>query len=425
MAENKNSGARPPAQGGSGLDPVMVAILIVMVYVLGIVFWTRFHTPVSTAYGYWRWMTNGLFWLFGHFIANVPLIIKPFHDTVEYFRLVDPSTVAFDTLVATSKPVNIFLLVVVILPLSIRAIRFSLKNNPLNHKNFGKTKDYNLESFMKSQESVYPHLKLYSALNMLKQGVNKGRLRMADNAKQFIIRNDLVHQDSKIDDIVIDKEKAAQVIKQQLGAYWEGLDALSPVELVLFAAFVPKAAANNIEMEDKDYTQALEASARLIKSYWNVFKPDAEGNVPSAKVLTENLAASPEYAEAKKVALAYVDKEPIVSLLKRHAYVRTALFELLDMARKTGVLPSAEFRWCKLVDRELWFTLNTTGRAVAVPEVSGIYAHYLYEMKAGHAVEKPMVDPAVDALADAFVKLVFSDIEWAQIMEQRKEHALS
>ena len=420
---NKSSGSaapRPPSQGSTGgIDPVTATVLIAMVYVLGAAIWMKYHTQMSTAYAYWRWLTNGIAWAIGHFALNVPVLIKPFHDTVEYFRIVDLSLVEFDTLRNTSKPVNIGFLLLVTFPLAIRSIWVSIKTNPLNHKNFGRVKDFNLDTFMKAQETVYPHLKLYQALNMLKQGVNKGRLRMADNAKQFIIRCGLVADAAKIDSIVIDKEKAAQIFKYQLGAYWKGLDDLTPVELALFAAFAPKAAATDIKMNDDDYAKALEVSARLIKSYWEVFRPDAEGNVPSAKGLVEILLKSPEYKEAQKVASTYIGRTPIEAVIHRHAYVRTVLYELLEMARKTGVLPSAEFRWCKLVDRELWFTMNTVGRTVAVPEVAGVYAHYLYEIKAKHAVERPMVETAVDALDAAFIKLNFSEDEWATVQQLR------
>lgn len=415
MASGKRSGgaARQPGQGGdSGLDPFTVLLLVAFVYIMGAMIWMKFHTPMSTVYAYWRWCTNGVAWAFGQFVYNIPVLIKPFHDTVEYFKVVDLSTVEFETLRNTSKPVNIGILVFVIVPLAIRAILVSLKTNPLNHKNFGKAKDFNLDTFMKAQEGVYPHLRLYQALNMLKQGMNSGRLRMADNAKQFILRWDLNDQASKIDNIVVDREKAVHVFKNQLGAYWNGLEALTPVELVLFAAFAPKASANDIKMNDDDYAKALETSSKLILSYWNVFKPDAKGDVPSGKVFVQCLVSSPEYAQAKKVAEQYLESPPVTAVIQRHAYVRTVLYELLESARKTGVLPSAEFRWCKLVDRELWFVLNTVGRNVAVPEAAGVYAHYLYEMKSRRAVEKPSVELAVDALQGAFVKLNFSDDEW-------------
>lgn len=416
MASNRPPQGSRASQGNggqsSGLDPLMVAVLVGGVVVLCIVLWQRFHTPLSWAYGAWRMLTNSVAWVFGEFVFNVPGLIKPFHDAAAYFWAVDPSQVTFDTIRNTSIPVNIGLLVFVILPIAVRSILVSLKTNPFNHKNFGKAKDFTLDSFMKAQEKIYPHLKLFGSLNLLKQGVNHGRLRMADNAKQFIMSHRLVHRESAVDKILIEREASAKVFKSQLGSYWTGVDALSPVELILFAAFAPKAAACDPATTDDAYEASLKLSADLIDCYWHVFSPEPDGSVPSPKAFVQKLVASTEFAKAKRVAVDYAKLPAVQKIIQGHAYVRTVLYALLVQARKTGVLPSAEFRWCKVIDRELWFTMNTVGRNVAVPEVAGVFAHYLYEVKAMQATDRPMVDTAVDALQEAFAKLTFTVDEW-------------
>lgn len=419
MASSKQQ--RPQGNGG-GADMLTWAALVAGVAIMFLMIWDSHHALISSAYGYWRRITNILGWMFGEWIYNVPVIVKPFHDAAEYFRVVDPAEVEFSTIRDTSKPVNIGILLLVILPLAFRSVRSSMKNNPLNHKNFGKVKDFTVESFMGAQEKVYPHLKLFGALKMLKQGVNEGRLRMADNAKQFVIRNNLISSESTIDTIVIDRQKAHSVFVAQLGGFWNGLEALSPQELVLFAAFAPKAAGTDIEMTDSNYEKALETSTKVLNSMWRVFAPEKDGSVPSGKELLKKLADSPEYAEAKKVAHEYATRRVVHDLIEGHAYVRTVLYDLLVTARRTGVLPSADFRWCKLVDRRLWLALNNVGRTVAFPEVSGIYAHYLYEVKARKGVEKPMVETAVEALQGAFEKLMFTEYEWSNLVKVVKEN---
>ena len=406
----------PPPRQSEGNEPLMLAILVGVVALCGYMLWSKFHAAIAAIYGYWRMLTNAAGWLVGEYVQNVPYLVKPFHDAAEYFRVVQFKDVQWDTIIATSIPVNIGLFVLVLIPLASRSIRASLKTNPLNHKNFGKTKDFTVESFMKAQESVYPHLKLYSALNLLKQPIIEGRLRMGDTEKQFVMGHGLVSRESRIDHILIDRVASEKVFASQMGAYWRGLEALKPHELVLFAVFAPKAAAIDPQMSDSDYEASIAESAALMKSLWQeVFCPDAEGNVPSGPGFLTKLEGSDVYRRAQKTALRYASSQVVSDITQQHAYVRTVLFELMRAAGRTGVLPSADVRWCKLVDRSLWFTLNTVGRSVSITEVAGIYAHYLYEHKAKRAVERPMVETAVEALQEAFARMVFTEKEWATI----------
>ncbi len=420
MAANRSAQRQRAGNGSSdGFDPVMLMAMVGLACMLVFLLWYKFHTQIAMAYGYWRMTTNAAGWVIGEYVANVPGVVRPFHDSVEYFRQTPFSEVPFSKIMETTLPVNIGLVLLVVLPLAIRSIRVSLKTNPLNHKNYGKPRDFTVFTFMKVQEKVYPHLKLYGALNMLKQPINTGRLRMADTAKQFVLAHKLVAREAKQDKVLVNRQRAATVFRAQLGDFWHGLDRLKVQEIVLFGVFAPKAAATDAKMSDGEYAKALDLSASLLNDLWHVFSPDDKGNVPSGKQLIERLGKSGVYSRCVESAKRYIDNRVVKDIVTRHAYTKTVLYELLDVARKTGVLASAEFRWLKLVDRALWFVMNTVGRAVAVSEASGVYGHYLYESKAGRAVEKPMVETALDALEGAFAKLVFTDEEWVGVISQR------
>jgi hypothetical protein len=412
MAGERQHQTKQPSEG---MDPVLLLAMVGLVFLMGAVLWWKYHQAVTKAYGTWRLITNFPAWLFGEYVANVPVLVRPFHDAWAYFHDVNYAEVELHTLFDTSWPVNLALLLGVMLPLAWRSISVSLRTNPLNHRNFGKPKDFTVFTFMKAQEKVYPHLKLYGALNMLKQPINEGRLRMPDTEKQFVLGHHLVSREATADKIVIDRDRATAVFRGQIGPYWRGLEKLSVQELVLFGAFAPKAAACDPKMSDDEYEEALDTSAKLLKDFWLVFSPDANGHVPSGRKLLERLAKSPVCKEAVASAKRYASNRLVAGVVGRHAYVATVLYELLDAARKTGVLPSAEFRWLKLVDRRLWLVLNTVGRCVAFPEVGGVYAHYLYELKAKRATEKLMVETATDALQGAFDKLIFTEAEWTKV----------
>lgn len=401
----------------TGFNPMTIVICAGLGFFVLYIFWWRFHTPLSMVYGYYRMLTNAPAWLIGEWVWNVPILIAPYHDAAAFLRATPPEQILLSDIVRTSWPVNVGLLLLVSLPLIVRSIRQSIRTNPLNHKNYGRARDFTVHTFMKAQETVYPHLKLYGALNMLKQPVNSGALRMADNEKQFAVKHGLIASGSSAQSTRIDAEKARKVFRQQLGAYWEDLDALQPHELILFAAFAPKSAATDHKMSDGDYKKSLDLSGELLNACWTTLAPSERGRVPSTAEMRKILHSSPLYAKARSVAQQYSKNHIVSGIMRRHAFVLTGFYELLVTARYTGVLPAAEFRWLKLIDRRMWFVLNTVGRSVAVPEVAGVYAHYLYEMKAGVAIERPMVDNAAEALQEAFEKTMFTDAEWAAALE--------
>lgn len=88
--------------------------------------------------------------------------------------------------------------------------------------------------------------------------------------------------------------------------------------------------------------------------------------------------------------------------MDKHYYEKCVFSALLEEARKTGVLATAEFIWLKKVDRDLWYMLSQTGRTASFCEISGAWAHYLTEKKVGRKIATPMVHKAIDA-ADKYL----------------------
>lgn len=94
--------------------------------------------------------------------------------------------------------------------------------------------------------------------------------------------------------------------------------------------------------------------------------------------------------------------EKIQEIIDKHYYEKCVFSALLEEARKTGVLATAEFIWLKKVDRDLWYMLSQTGRTASFCEISGAWAHYLTEKKVGRKIATPMVHKAIDA-ADKYL----------------------
>ena len=97
------------------------------------------------------------------------------------------------------------------------------------------------------------------------------------------------------------------------------------------------------------------------------------------------------------------------SIMQRHAWTNTALMSLLNTARmRSGVLAPAQFAWLKLVDRPLWYALQSlgfetegTGRYLHPNprvEASGVRDHWAVERAADIPIADPSFDRAIVAL---------------------------
>lgn len=95
----------------------------------------------------------------------------------------------------------------------------------------------------------------------------------------------------------------------------------------------------------------------------------------------------------------YKSDEKIVKILARHAYLSTAMLALLDKARASGVVASAEFLWLKPVNRTLFYMFNALGRRTCWMDSAGIFAHYQAELQTSKKVVRPYVKTALDGLA--------------------------
>ncbi len=97
--------------------------------------------------------------------------------------------------------------------------------------------------------------------------------------------------------------------------------------------------------------------------------------------------------------------EPVNAIMRRHAYVATAMLSLFSKAKsESGIIASAEFRWLKGIDRTLWYALNGLGRHTTWVEAAAIKAHWEIECRAAKPINQPSIDQAVQAVHDYFAE---------------------
>ena len=143
----------------------------------------------------------------------------------------------------------------------------------------------------------------------------------------------------------LDKEKAAEVLRAQLGKAFTGFGALNAERKALASAFLAYASGDK-----KDCLSILD---ELSVSY-----TETEAGVPVCPVL-EKSGFKKQVTQLwnKNKKLCWSDP-----LLKRHASYELVWFmALLACARRKGVLATSQFLFLRPLDRPLWYALNQCG----------------------------------------------------------------
>lgn len=222
------------------------------------------------------------------------------------------------------------------------------------------------EDLMRSQVVLWPWIAPVIDLDLAQASIDKGKWAMARRPVDFARHYKIM------DGHALNKKRAQKLFAMQLGRLWEGPHRLRPYTRALFACFLAQACGDR---------EAARSGLRVL----------AQG-MGSRKV---------DYGFVDALLARFGDNQLLKDIEGKHAYVATVLCALLVKARTYGVLPPNYFLWLRPVNRPLWYTLNSVGRRTPFTEVAGIHAHYLAEVVSGHAIERPYVKEAVDALEKA------------------------
>lgn len=188
---------------------------------------------------------------------------------------------------------------------------------------------------------------------------------------------------------------AISAFTAQLGRHWTGLDAATPVERVLFAAFIAH--------HSQERAEAMDLLGRLSESLRKAGLDGPEGPKSALSVPSEIISIADEKLSVPGVS-AKID-----TICARNGWTTTALMTLLTEARrKAGVLAPPAFAIVKLIDRSLWYALHSLGFPHERPEedvhpnprveAAGARAHWEAERKARRPIYTPTVSVAVATL---------------------------
>jgi len=240
---------------------------------------------------------------------------------------------------------------------------------------------------------VFPAIKVVEELDLVNTPIDEGHWRMALTPVEFAKHHRLIQRDAAANRLKINQLRAKMTFTAQLGAKWRGIEALKPYEKAIFAVL---AAFSNFKRDDAEVV--LERIAASIKKK-NLLTGDHDFS--GSGMLLKKYAHSPCVAE----------------ITQNHAYVKTVFTEMLNQARRSGIVANSLYLWLKPLDRTLWYTLNNVGRKAVFTEAGAVHAHWLTEKQVGYAVQEPMIDKAIYGLEVALKERV---VEYNEEDEQPK-----
>ena len=102
--------------------------------------------------------------------------------------------------------------------------------------------------------------------------------------------------------------------------------------------------------------------------------------------------------------------DEIHHLYQKNGYLFGLCASILLDARSGGILPPSFFSWMRFYDRIMWSFLRIAGMNTPVPEVAGMFDHFLIEKKLGSPLSKPYFVNSISGLVNEANKYITDDL---------------
>ena len=427
MASNN----QPPRQSSGGEEAVMMGVILLGTYLIIWATWYFGHKYIATAYGYVRYVELYLFHLLGE-LVSIPGI-SHVHGWIANMCAPDGlvglctrdfNSVVWDEIVSSTIWFNGIVLVGVVF----MCVKMFMRVDRTHPKVLFARK-HNLKTFVdemkraknpKDGKLLYPHLRMFSAIDLISQPLDHPVFGMSETSKQFAYKHRLI-QDWRREDNgdlepSVDRRAATLIFREQLGMHWTESRQLNVTETLLVAIAIPRVVATDANLSDDLFKTAMNDSDMMTRYCWDQFKPPVNKKPKKGVVVSEaekNAWLTPEISLEfpREIIKKYIGHPNVKLLLEKHAFKRTVIFAMFIHARRLGILPPSEMRWLRFFDRGMWYALQSFGRQSPFPEASGLLCHYLYEVKSGEALIEPQLDKAVTALENQLNKFKFTDVD--------------
>jgi intracellular multiplication protein IcmP len=363
----------PPQQGAQ--DNHMAPIWLVLgVFVVVLAIWYFLKVEIYEAFAFIKIME-----------IDVISLFTPALDGVKQSMLaIDPKTVAFIDMERYASQIGIYIAVPSAILLVIGAVVLYRRSIGLRFKHV-----YHMKKLLKFENKLWPQSTPILDQDLVKTDIEKGVWAMAQTPMQFAKKHQLLReQDIPFDEMRLAREsgvtvsliksKSVQIFIKQMGPLWRGVDALNIHTKAIFAILAARIGDDSDAAQKMIYHIAASAKGRRL-----------------------------DFSGVNAMLKKYQNQKSIQTVIGHHAYESTVMASLLELARHTGVVASADFLWVKMLDRRLWFTLNMVGRQTPSIEVAAPFAHWIIEKELQKKVRTPMLDEAVKGLDRAISEVIY------------------
>ncbi|WP_287994632.1 hypothetical protein [Acidiphilium sp.] len=351
-------------------------ILVALVFVLGFA-WLKAHAAISRAV--LEFMTFQILhfdWMHGHYdLANeIRAIPASSLSVIELLRVVGEVSALF------ALPLSIFVTVLgIVLVICAPASRHA---TPLD-----------LNGLMRVQAPVFRSIAAYLPRRLAPVAPSLPVPRPADPALHL---GEWLTCHALNETGAFQRDQAVAALEAQLGKPWSGIDQAPGPARMMIAVCGLHACRRRKE------------AAALLGLVSESLAANATGEGGTGP--DHPLVLSSPIMQAINGILVESDVRNIVEpVLRQHGFVTTAVMGLLNFARaRAGLLPPAQFNFLKLVDRNLWYALQSLGFPVSETEdgpfpnpkieALGARAHWQTERAEGAALVLPHIEMAIELM---------------------------
>lgn len=321
-------------------------------------------------------------------ISLLSIFTSGLEDTRTIITTMDPMAMTFKEVMKVGDAVGSDLRYPLVLLIFILAVLIYFTNSTRVYRH-----KYSMRDLLQMESSNWPQVSPVTQLDLVKTDIDKGPWAMAMTPMQFCKRYQLLEEHKRQRqegmirkewnriEVTLKRGQANKIFSMQLGSLWQGTGKLPIHTRALFAIFAAR------------------------------FNGDSKSAFNLIKKINTSYATKLDFTGADELCKKYESTKAVKKLIQSHAYVLTVMASMLDAARLDGVQAMADFLWLKVVDRRLWYMLNTVGRQTPFVEVAGPFAHWIAERAIGRRLLVPVVEEATNALDLALKEIVYQPDE--------------
>jgi hypothetical protein len=201
-------------------------------------------------------------------------------------------------------------------------------------------------------------------------------------------------------EFTLNRDKTFEVVSANLGKIYEGVHSFNELEKWIVSVLVLHILGRVHDSRKlnrqiniyygigikKDYQTAIAKRIKAtVDNVFNEFKDDMQfkpHNESDFDKPYDPIIESFEVYDTEE-DLNVKGRRELRKTFSNHSYVKTIILSLHKKSWAFGVLASSEMLYVKKYDRDFWYVLSQQGRGSAFAEVSGCWAHFLYEEESG------------------------------------------